>query len=205
MFVTKDDALRTFQERFFDQSDVIDILQANPLPASVELRMDDPAVLPALADELRGMTEVFESVAVPLDVVERLISISNVSRAAGTAMIVALTGVALFVIANTIRIAVYARRQEIEIMKLVGATDWFVRGPFIIEGAFIGLVGATLAAVALVILHLQVAPTVTRIISFLPIATDVSFVRNLAIFIVLVGLVVGSIGSYVSVRRYLAV
>ena len=129
VFVTKEDALRTFQERFFDQRDVIDILQANPLPASVELRMDDPAVLPGLADELRAMTEVFESVAVPLDVVERLISISNVSRAAGTAMIIALTGVALFVIANTIRIAVYARRQEIEIMKLVGATDWFVRGP----------------------------------------------------------------------------
>ena len=167
--------------------------------------MDDPAVLPALADELRGMTEVFESVAVPLDVVERLISISNVSRAAGTAMIVALTGVALFVIANTIRIAVYARRQEIEIMKLVGATDWFVRGPFIIEGAVIGLVGASLAAIALVVLYLQAAPTVSRIISFLPIATDMAFVRNLAVFIVLVGCVVGSVGSYVSVRRYLAV
>ena len=205
VFVTKEDALRIFQERFFDQRDVIDILQANPLPASVELRMDDPAVLPALADELRGMPQVFESVAVPLDVVERLVSISNVSRAAGTAMIIALTAVALFVIANTIRIAVYARRQEIEIMKLVGATDWFVRGPFLIEGAFIGLVGATLAAVALVVMYLQVAPTITRIISFLPIATDVSFVRNLAVFIVLVGLVVGSIGSYVSVRRYLAV
>ena len=65
VFVTKEDALRVFQERFFDQRDVIDILQANPLPASVELRMDDPAVLPGLADELRGMTEVFESVAVP--------------------------------------------------------------------------------------------------------------------------------------------
>jgi len=90
-------------------------------------------------------------------------------------------------------------------MKLVGATDWFVRGPFLIEGAFIGLVGATLAAIALVVLYLQAAPTVTRIISFLPIATDTSFVRNLAVFIVLVGLVVGSIGSYVSVRRYLAV
>ena len=123
-------------------------------------------------------------------------------------MIIALTAVALFVIANTIRIAVYARRQEIEIMKLVGATDWFVRGPFLIEGAFIGLVGATIAAIALVVLYLQAAPTVTRIISFLPIATDVSFVRNLAVFIVLrrspeTSSLVGSIGqpSYVSVRR----
>ncbi len=205
VFVTKDDALQLFVERFTDQRDVLDILRTNPLPASVELRMDNPAVLPALADELRGMAETFESVVVPIDVVERLLSISNVSRVAGTVMVVALTAVTLFVIVNTIRIAVYARRQEIEVMKLVGATDWFVRGPFVIEGAVIGVVGATIAAVTLVVLYAQAAPQVTRIISFLPIAADAGFVRNLAVFTVLVGLVVGSVGSYFSVRRYLAV
>ena len=71
------------------------------------------------------MSDIFEDVVVPIDVVERLIDISNVARVVGTVMVIALTGVALFVIVNTIRIAVYARRQEIEIMKLVGATDWF--------------------------------------------------------------------------------
>ena len=97
MFVSKDDALSAFQERFSDQHDVLDVLQANPLPASVELRMDDPTVLPDLADELRAMDDVFENVAVPLDVVERLISVSNVSRVAGSIMVVALTVVTLFV------------------------------------------------------------------------------------------------------------
>ena len=205
VFLSKDDALRVFQERFSDQHDVLDILQANPLPASVELRMDDPTVLPDLADELRAKDETFESVAVPLDVVERLISVSNVSRVAGSIMVAALTVVTLFVIVNTIRVAVYARRQEIEIMKLVGATDRFVRGPFIIEGAVIGFVGATFAAIVIVVLYAQAASQVAQIVSFLPITTDVAFVRNLAVFTILVGLVVGSFGSYFSVRRYLSV
>jgi cell division transport system permease protein len=205
VFVTKEDALRIFQEKFADQIDIIDILQANPLPASVELRMENPTILPSLADELRGLTDTFETVVVPLDVIERLIVVTNVSRVAGTIMVIALTGVTLFVIVNTIRVAVYARRQEIEIMKLVGATDWFVRGPFVIEGAVIGMFGATVAAIALLVLYAQVGPSITQITSFLPIATNVEYVRNLAWFTVLVGLVVGSIGSYFSVRRYLAV
>lgn len=205
VFVTKEDALLIFQERFTNQVDVIDILQTNPLPASVELRMESPTILPSLADELRGLSDTFETVVVPLDVVERLIAVSNVSRVAGTIMVIALTGVTLFVIVNTIRVAVYARRQEIEIMKLVGATDWFIRGPFVIEGAVIGVLGATVAAIVLLVLYAQVGPSITQIISFLPIATNVEYVRNLALFTVLVGLVVGSIGSYFSVRRYLAV
>ena len=120
-------------------------------------------------------------------------------------MVISLAAVTLFVIVNTIRIAVYARRREIEIMKLVGATDWFVRGPFVIEGALIGVIGAGIAAGSMLILYAQAAPVVSRIISFLPVAADVDFIRNLAIFTLLVGLAVGSIGSFFSVRRYLTV
>ena len=204
-FVSKDDALAIFESRFVDQRDIFDVLQSNPLPASVELRLNDPTVVPGLAEELQAMTTVFDDVVVPLDVVEQVIRISNLARFAGTVIIIALTGVTLFVIVNTIRIAVFARRQEIEIMKLVGATDWFVRGPFVVEGAVIGVVGAGIAAIALVILYAQAAPAVTQLVSFLPVSTDAAFVRNLAVFTVLVGLVVGSLGSYFSVRRYLSV
>ncbi len=204
-FVSKDDALEIFESRFVDQRDILDVLQSNPLPASVELRLNDPAVVPGLAQELQAMTVVFDDVVVPLDVVEEVIGISNLARVAGSAIIIALTGVTLFVIVNTIRIAVFARRQEIEIMKLVGATDWFVRGPFVVEGAIIGGVGAGIAAIALVVLYAQAAPVVTRIVSFLPLSTDADFVRNLAVFTLLVGLIVGSLGSYFSVRRYLSV
>ena len=204
-FVSKEDALAIFESRFVDQRDILDVLQSNPLPASVELRLNDPSVVPNLAQELQTMTTVFDDVVVPLDVVEEVIGISNLARVAGSVIIIALTGVTLFVIVNTIRIAVFARRQEIEIMKLVGATDWFVRGPFVAEGAIIGGVGAGIAAIALVVLYAQAAPVVTRIVSFLPVSTDTDFVRNLAVFTLLVGLIVGSLGSYFSVRRYLSV
>ncbi len=204
-FLSKEDALEEFTTRFVDQQDLLEVLQTNPLPASVELRLNDPAAVAGIAEELRGMSHMFEDVVVPIDVVERLIAISNVARVVGSVMVIGLTSVSLFVIVNTIRIAVYARRQEIEIMKLVGATDWFVRGPFVIEGAMIGVIGAGIAAITLVVLYAQAAPTVTRVISFLPISTDAAFVTNLAVFTVLVGLVVGSVGSYFSVRRYLAV
>ena len=204
-FVSKEDALAIFESRFVDQRDILDVLQSNPLPASVELRLNNPAVLPELAQELQTMTAVFDDVVVPLDVVEEVVGISNLARVAGSVIIIALTGVTLFVIVNTIRIAVFARRQEIEIMKLVGATDWFVRGPFVAEGAIIGGIGAGIAAIALVVLYAQAAPVVTRIVSFLPVSTDTDFVRNLAVFTLLVGLIVGSLGSYFSVRRYLSV
>jgi len=204
-FVSKDDALAIFESRFVDQRDILDVLQNNPLPASVELHLNDPAVVPGLAQELQAMTSLFDDVVVPLDIVEEIIGISNLARVAGTAIIISLTGVTLFVIVNTIRIAVFARRQEIEIMKLVGATDWFVRGPFVAEGAVIGTSGGGIAAIVLVAIYAQVTPAVTRIVSFLPVSTDAEFVRNLAVFTLLVGLVVGSLGSYFSVRRYLSV
>lgn len=204
-FVSKDDALAIFESRFVDQRDILDVLQSNPLPASVELHLNDPAVVPGLAQELQAMTSLFDDVVVPLDIVEEIIGISNLARVAGTAIIISLTGVTLFVIVNTIRIAVFARRQEIEIMKLVGATDWFVRGPFVAEGAVIGTSGGGIAAIVLVAIYAQVTPAVTRIVSFLPVSTDAEFVRNLAVFTLLVGLVVGSLGSYFSVRRYLSV
>ena len=204
-FISKDDALREFQTRFVEQRDLLHLLQSNPLPASVELRMDDPSTLPGLAERLQGMAELFDEVVVPVDVIERLIAISNLARIASTVMVISLTAVTLFVIVNTIRIAVYARRREIEIMKLVGATDWFVRGPFVIEGALIGVVGAGVASILLLVLYAQAAPAVARIVSFLPVAEDVYFIRNLAVFTLLVGLTVGSLGSFFSVRRYLTV
>ncbi len=79
------------------------------------------------------------------DVVDNLVRITRFSRVAGALMVLALVGVTLFVIMNTIRVAVYAWRQEIEIMKLVGATDWFIRWPFVLEGVLYGLIGALIA------------------------------------------------------------
>ena len=88
-------------------------------------------------------------------------------------------------------------------MKLIGATDWFVRGPFVIEGAVIGFIGAGLSTVIVFAGYARVGPTLESLVSFLPIQTQTGFVTNLALFTLLIGVLIGSIGSYFSVRRYL--
>ena len=165
--------------------------------------MFDPAGALEIAEELRLNTAVVEQVLVRADVVGKLLRISRMARIGGTIVVIALGAVTLFVIFNTIRLAVYSRREEIEIMKLIGATDWFVRGPFVIEGAFIGVVGAGIAAVVFVIGYSNFGPALNSLVAFLPIQTETGFVANLTLFTVLVGVVVGSVGSFFSVRRYL--
>jgi cell division transport system permease protein len=136
-------------------------------------------------------------------VVGRLLRVSRLARLGGGILIISLGAVTLFVIFNTIRLAVFSRREEIEIMKLIGATDWFVRGPFVIEGAVIGFIGAGLSSIAVIVGFARVGPTLESLVSFLPIQTQAGFVTNLALFTLFVGVLIGSVGSYFSVRRYL--
>lgn len=204
-FISRAEAAQSFRETLTDLSEVLDVIETNPFPASIEIRMFDPSGALPIAEELRLNTPVVEQVLVRADVVGKLLRLSKLARIGGTVIVIALGAVTLFVIFNTIRLAVYSRREEIEIMKLIGATDWFVRGPFVVEGAFIGVVGAGTAAVAFVIAYSRLGPALNSLIAFLPIQTETRFVTNLTLFTILVGLVVGSIGSYFSVRRHLEI
>jgi cell division transport system permease protein len=106
---------------------------------------------------------------------------------------------------NTIRTSVYHRRQEIEVMKLVGATEWFVRGPFLIEGLMTGMIAASLA---LAVLTLTYHPFVDRFQSelfFIPLSYDPRFVNTLGEYLLVAGALLGAMGSYIGVRRYVRV
>ena len=202
-FISRDEAAQSFRETLTDLAEVLDVIETNPFPASIEVRMLDPAGALEIAEQLRSNAAVVEQVLVRADVVGKLLRISRLARIGGTIIVIALGAVTLFVIFNTIRLAVHSRREEIEIMKLIGATDWFVRGPFVIEGAFIGVVGAGIAAVAFVAGYSRFGPALNSLVAFLPIQTETGFVANLTLFTLLVGLVVGSVGSFFSVRRHL--
>src|SRR5207302_10140617 len=124
----------------------------NPLPASLEVKLsnaqDTPRLATTLKDEI-GRGVVSDVIDNP-SVVDKLLTITRVLSIGGVAVLLMMLVVALFVIVNTIRIAVHARRDEIEIMKLVGATDWFVRWPFILEGMLVGALGAVAALLIVV-------------------------------------------------------
>jgi cell division transport system permease protein len=109
------------------------------------------------------------------------------------------------IVMNTIRTAVYHRRKEIEVMKLVGATEWFVRGPFVIEGIMTGLIAAAIALALLVVVYPPAVDRFKSDIGFIPLSYDPAFISSLAQDLLLAGALLGALGSYIGVRRYVRI
>jgi cell division transport system permease protein len=156
-----------------------------------------------VVDLLSSHDEVVEEVVEVQQLVDRLTSVTDVLRTGGVVVLVVVGFVVLFIIVNTIRLAVVARREEIEIMRLVGASDAFIRWPFIFEGAFVGLLGA---GVTILILALAAGPVGEMMFGFfrvLPLELG-TLARDIVLLVVGTGLGVGVMGSWLSVRSYLA-
>ena len=203
-YVSKDEALARFRQRLQDrgQVDLTGYLDRNPLPASLEVSLVDPRDYQSVVDLLASRTEVVESVVEVQQLIERLTSVTNVLRTGGIVVLVLVGIVVLFIIVNTIRLAVVARREEIEIMRLVGASDAFIRWPFIFEGAFVGLLGAAAALAILALLAQPVGDMMYGFFRVLPLEFG-TLARDLVILVVGTGLGVGVLGSWLSVRSYL--
>jgi cell division transport system permease protein len=204
-YVSKDEALARFQARLRErgQVDLTGYLDRNPLPASLEVSLVDPREYQAVVDLLSSHDEVVEEVVEVQQLVDRLTSVTDVLRTGGVVVLVVVGFVVLFIIVNTIRLAVVARREEIEIMRLVGASDAFIRWPFIFEGAFVGLLGA---GVTILILALAAGPVGEMMFGFfrvLPLELG-TLARDIVLLVVGTGLGVGVMGSWLSVRSYLA-
>ncbi len=204
-YVSKDEALARFRARLRErgQVDLTGYLDRNPLPASLEVSLVDPRDYQPVVDLLASHDEVVEDVVEVQQLIERLTSVTDVLRTGGLVVLVVVGFVVLFIIVNTIRLAVVARREEIEIMRLVGASDAFIRWPFIFEGAFVGLLGA---AAALLILGLAAGPAGEMMFGFfrvLPLQLG-DIARDIVLIVVGTGLGVGILGSWLSVRSYLA-
>ncbi len=179
---------------------------SNPLQDSLEIKLahaqDAPRIAGSLRDEV-GKGVVSDVVDNP-QVVDKLLTITRVLSIGGIAVLAMMLIVALFVIVNTIRIAVHARRDEIEIMKLVGATDWFVRWPFILEGMLVGALGAVAATVVVLIAAGPVMGAMVNFIEILPLSFGTTFVWQLVGSVFALALAVGGGGAMLSVRAHLA-
>src|SRR3989442_681732 len=147
-YVSKDQAMARFRQLPALDPSVIDTVGTNPLPASLDVTVKDIRDLAAIDQEVRTSPLVDKSPATNYEpnVIDKTILLAPVAGIAGLVLIIGLTGLSVFIIMLTIRTAIYLRRKEIEVMKLVGATDWFVRWPFIVEGLIVGVVGAVVAA-----------------------------------------------------------
>ncbi len=204
-YVSKEEALARFRQRLRErnQVDLTGYLDRNPLPASLEVSLVDPREYQPVVDLLSSHEEVVEEVVEVQQLIQRLTSVTDVLRTGGFVVLVLVGFVVLFIIVNTIRLAVVARRQEIEIMRLVGASDAFIRWPFIFEGAIVGLLGAALALGILAILAPPVNELMYGFFRVLPLQLG-TLARDVVLLVGGTGLGVGVLGSWISVRSYLA-
>jgi len=200
--VTPAQALDRLRVQLGTLSSALDGLPGNPLPATLEITPAPGADVRGLAQRVGGLPGVRE-VDYGREWFDRLEALGRALRQFGTAALAIVAFAALLVVANTIRLAVYARRDEIEIMKLVGATDAYVRAPFLIEGALQGLCGALLASAALVAVQRVVLPRAAAAFAFAAGVPAPHLTSASVGLLAGAGAVVGLCGSYLAVARFL--
>jgi cell division transport system permease protein len=174
----------------------------NPLPYTLYLRLADPTLTEQVAAELRNLPGV-ASVEDGGAAVRTFLAINDALRLIGSGLIVVLLSSALFAIVNSIRAAITARRDEIEVMRLVGATRAFIRSPFLLEGLFLGLFSALLAIILIVPGYSLITTRLSETLRFLPLERDPLILVQLSLLLVALALVVGLVGSALSVSQYL--
>lgn len=204
-FVTKDEAMERFKDRLGDQKTLLDALdETNPLPDSFEVTVTNPDLVKTAAEKMEKIDGV-ECAKYGQDVMEHLFEITRLLRIFGFTLMLVLAFATLFIISNTIRLTVFARRKEIAIMKYVGATDWFIRWPFVMEGMVLGLFGSIIAAMVLRTAYTAMAEKVYDTLAFFPLIPEQPFLTYITIIVVISGMVVGAIGSAVSIKKFLKV
>ncbi len=202
-YVSKEEALAIYREQNKNDPLLLEMVTANILPASLEVSTTNISYLGEIAQILRQESGV-EEVIFQEDVVRSLNNWTNVLRKIGIGLIATLGGVSLLIILVIIGMKVALRREEIEILQLIGGTDWYIRAPFIFEGIFYGVVGAILAWGISYLLLLYSTPFLVGFLAGIPIL-PVPFLFMLALLgaEILVGALIGTLGSLIAVRRYL--
>ena len=214
-FMDKDQVLETFTNQTTSNPEIVEQLDGNPLPRTYVIELRDTQKVEDTASAIIS-NETFatiadnpedpsESVKYGQGTVERLFLVVNIIRYACLAAIILLVFISLVFLNNTIRLAIMARRKEISIMRLVGASNGFIRGPFIMEGALQAVVGAILAIIVLSILRVTAMPNLESMISFLPLTVPDSTYTFTYIILVIAGIFVGAVGSVISMRRHLQI
>lgn len=205
-FVSKKEALAQFKKDFQDQPDIYQDMNSDVLPASLQIELKDSAEAEAIAKKLKDK-EGFaaKDVSYPQQTINRLNDVTGymIWGLYGATALFLVSSILL--ISNAIRISIFARRKEIEVMKLVGASDGFVRTPFVFEGLVEGLIGAGLAALTVIWLNSLFVGWSRDQLPFVPISGDAVNTLYILAVLIAVGVVIGVIGSFLSVTRFLRV
>lgn len=210
-FESKEDAFEKFKKQIGDKNKSLieGMDSSNTMPESYIVSVTKPnfsyTVVKALEDKGGNPIDGIDKINDGRDVVNQIITITNTIQWVGIVIFAILIGVSLFLIGNTIKLAVYARRREIGIMKYIGATDWFIRFPFVIEGMIIGIIGSILSSVIIYYVYKLFYSKVAN--SFMMVSlVPTSYVIQVMFFeFLLAGMAIGAIGSIIALRKFLDV
>ncbi|QRG67274.1 permease-like cell division protein FtsX [Brevibacillus choshinensis] len=207
-FIPKDEGLKQFKESLGEKAYLFEGLEKdNPLPDTFVVKTKDPKDTSVVAAQIKKL-EYVKSLNYGEGTVEKLFAWTGAIRNVGIAFIIGLGFTAMFLIANTIKLTIVARRREIEIMKLVGATNWFIRWPFFVEGLLMGILGALIPTAMLTVGYyylldgIQSSFEASQLFKLLPLFP---LVYQVALALLAIGAFIGIWGSLVSVRRFLRV
>jgi cell division transport system permease protein len=201
VYIPKAEGLAQMRERLQGQIDT-SLLTSNPLPDALRIRVARPEDVRAVAETIRALPNV-ASVEYAHDVVEKLLTLSDVFGKIGIGIVALLVFTAAIIISNTIRLTVFARRREIAIMQLVGASGAYIRLPFIVEGLIDGVLGAALALGVLELARLQLLPKLALALPFVPLGTASVDQLSYALLLLATGGTIGVAASWLSVGRHL--
>lgn len=206
VFESKQDALSRFKEQLNDNAGILEGYddKNNPLPSSFVVKLNTPDDSKAVVDTVKNLNGV-ESVGNDQDLINKIASFAKTVRWVGVAIFIILISVSLFLIVNTIKLTVYSRRREVGIMKFVGATDWFIRWPFILEGIAIGLVGAVLSDVVLYFAYKGVYEKITVNLFTVQLMSPMYVLSTMSWQFILSGTLIGIFGSIIALRKFLVV
>ncbi len=213
-YLSKDDALAEFRETFKDSPDVLEQITDNPLPASYRISLNNPRDVDKVAQRLKELPNIQGLVGDPetnieygRDTVKKLFALTRWISYAAAGFTALLIFVSLVLITNTIRLAIFARRKEIAIMRLVGASSWFVRWPFLLEGMLEGLLGAGIAIIALTVVWRTFFANLAsgKVLAFMAFPFDEVAFTQLVMSLMLAGALIGALGSVIALRRFLRI
>lgn len=204
-FISKDTALENLKEELNEEDFLLSTLETNPLPDSLELKVKSSLSVHKIIKELKKQFIIIDDIFYGQEIVEKVNRFTKVIRIFGTILVVLLGIASMFIVSNTIKLTVYARREEIEIMKLVGATNSFIRMPLIFEGMIQGFLGGISAVVIIMIAYPQIVNNLKDILPFIPFVTNIPDMIRLYLKLLFSGVFLGVIGALISVRKFLDV
>lgn len=203
-YISKEEAFNRFKEMNKESPAVYENVDPGALPASYLIELRNAKSAEAVTSRLEGQPGVDE-VVFGGEIVKRFLRFSSIIRFASLSFTVVFMIAATMLIANTIRLAIYARRREITIMRLVGASNWFIRVPFLFEGVLEGVLGAILAAALIAGTKVVALDSIQQSFIFVPLTVGWDAVLAIFGWLVVIGMAVGALGSAVALRRFLEV